>query len=108
VLPASPSKVDIEAKALRERFELVVLGDDDVKIADAARAMHFFCSDHPEYRVLSLVPEYVAPAAEKPKRIASKYAGRCKGCGERYRQGAEVMWTPGEQGVLCLQCGGKP
>lgn len=106
MLPTSPSKIDIEAKALRERFELVVLSDDDGKIADAARALHFFASEHREYQLLALVPESMPAKAEEPKRIASKYSGRCKGCGERYEQNASVYWTPGEKGVLCFKCGG--
>lgn len=106
MLPTSPSKIDQEARVLREAFEWLVLGDDDTAIANAARALFWFCADHPEYVLCRLHPA-VDPTPVEPevKRIASKYEGRCKGCGKLVIPGEEVLWVPGEKGVTCRKCG---
>lgn len=106
MLPSSPSKVDIDARALRERFELVVLGDDDRAIAEAARALFWFCAEHKEYALCRLWPPADVPVVEQPKRIASKFESHCKGCSVFIAPGSECFWTPGEKGVSCLKCGG--
>ncbi len=109
MLPNSPSRIDQDARALRERFELVVLGDDDSVIAVAARALFWFCADHPEYALCRLWPpaeEAAKVAAEPPKRIESKFEGRCKACETFIAPGETVFWKPGEKGVACLKCGG--
>lgn len=108
MLPNAPYRVDQDARALRERFELVVLGDDDRAIAEAARALFWFCADHPEYVLCRLHPAIdPTPAEPEAKRIQSKYEGRCKGCGKLIVPGEEVLWTPGEKGVTCLACDGR-
>jgi hypothetical protein len=112
VLPNSPSRVDQEAHALRERFELVVLGDDDRAIAEAARALFWFCAEHKEYRLMSFWPpadavETARANEDGPKRIESKFESRCKGCRALIVPGEDAFWTPGEKGVSCLKCGGS-
>ena len=112
MLPNSPSRVDQEARALRERLELVVLGDDDRAIAEAARALFWFCADHPEYALCRLWPPADAVEAKPvdedgPKRITSKFDGACKRCRARVSAGDVCIWTPGEKGVLCESCGGS-
>jgi hypothetical protein len=108
MLPNSPSKCDQDARALRERFELVVLGDDDRAIAEAARALFWFCADRPEYQLLRLHPiEDPAAAPSEAKRIESQFESRCKGCRVLIVPGQSCLWTPGEKGVSCLACGGS-
>ena len=107
-LAAAPYRVDQDARALRERLEFAVLGDDDRACAEAARALVRFCDDHPEYRVCTLIPEGSPAPAETAKRIAARFETRCKACRAPIAPGAECFWTPGEQGVACLKCGGKP
>ncbi len=107
MLASAPHKVDIEARALRERFELVVIGDDDSAIAEAARALFWFCSQNPEYVLCAFVPEHGKPTVEAPKRIPSKYAGVCKTCNSPIAINQSVYWTPGQSGVECARCGTK-
>ena len=108
MLASAPDRRDQDARALRERLEFAVLGDDDRACAEAARALVAFCADHPEYRLCTLIPESAPVTTESDaKRIVSKYAGRCTGCGKPYAEGATVFWTPGKKGALCLGCGGK-
>ncbi len=107
MLPNSPTRTDQDARALRERFELVVLGDDDRAIAEAARALFWFCADHPEYALCRMYPPADVVVVEAPKRIASKFDGACKLCTKLVIAGDECFWTPGEKGVLCLKCGGS-
>lgn len=107
MLPSSPSKIDQEARAVRERFELVVIGDDEHAIAEAARALFWFTADHPEYVLCRLHPAIdPAPVQPEAKRIESKFGGRCRGCGALIVPGDDAFWTPGEKGVSCLKCGG--
>lgn len=108
MLQTSPSRHDQEARALRERLELAVLGDDDRVCAEAARALVSFVTDHPEYLLCTLIPESVPVAAEEAKRIESKFESRCKACRALIVPGAECFYTPGEKGVSCLKCGAKP
>lgn len=105
MLPNSPSRVDQDAHALRERFELVVLGDDDRAIAEAARALFWFCAEHKEYRLMSFWPPAESATVETAKRIESKYESRCKGCRALIVPGEEAWWVPGQRGVSCLKCG---
>jgi hypothetical protein len=103
------ASVDVQARQLREALEWLVLGDDDRAIANAARALCIFCADHPEYVLCRLHPAIdPTPVEPEVKRIQSKYEGRCKGCKAVIVPGEEVLWTPGEKGVTCLKCGGKP
>lgn len=110
MLPNSPSKVDQDARVLREAFEWLVQGSDDHAIANAARELYWFCKDHPEYALCRMWPPAetaAAPVVEGPKRIESKYEGRCKGCRALIVPGEDAFWTPGEKGVVCLKCGGS-
>jgi hypothetical protein len=107
VLTNSPSRIDQDAHALRERFELVVLGDDDRAIAEAARALFWFCAEHREYRLMSFWPPAESAPVETAKRIESKFEGRCKVCRALIVPGEDAFWTPGEKGVKCLKCGGS-
>lgn len=104
----SALNVDVIARALRERFELVVLGDDDHAIADSARALFWFCAENSEYALCRMWPPAEAARPVEPKRIATKFETRCKGCSVFLVPGAEVWWMPGEKGVSCLKCGGTP
>lgn len=38
------------------------------------------------------------------RRMASRYAGKCKRCGKRFSAGSEIYWSR-ESGALCLECG---
>jgi len=105
MLAAAPYRVDQDARALRERLELLALGDDDRACAEAARQLVQFCADHPEYVLCALLPESTPAAPEPAKRIESQYAGRCKRCDARVIPGEIVLWTPGEKGIQCLRCG---
>lgn len=108
MLPTSPSKIDQEARVLREAFEWLVLGDDDTAIANAARALFWFCASNPEYVLCRLHPAIdPAPVEPEAKRIESKFDGCCKKCRKLVVAGDECLWTPGEKGVLCLACGGS-
>ncbi len=42
----------------------------------------------------------------KAKKIASRFAGRCKVCGEEHEIGHWVWWVPKTTGVMCRKCGG--
>ena len=97
---------DQKARVLREAFEWLVIGDDEHAIAEAARALFWFCSDHPEYVLCRMWPPDETPVVEAPRRIASRYEGRCKRCNAFVVPGEEVWWMPGEKGVSCLKCGG--
>lgn len=37
-------------------------------------------------------------------RFASKYAGRCKFCGEPYSVGSPIDWEPGGKGAAHAEC----
>ena len=107
MLASSPYRVDQDARALRERFELAVVSDDDRATAEAARALFWFCAEHPEYVLCALVPlvSEASEAAEKPVLMSSRYSGRCKACSSPIDVGDPVFWTPGEKGVACKRCG---
>ena len=105
--PASSSRVDQDARALRERFELVVLSDDDKAIADAARALFWFCSQNAEYALCRMWPPADSAPTPQAKRIASKYLGRCTTCNAFIVPGEEVWFLVDQKGVTCLKCGGS-
>jgi hypothetical protein len=107
MLSNSPSKVDQDARVLREAFEWLVVGGDDHAIANAARELYWFCKDHPEYAICRMWPPADVPVVEAPKRIASKFGSHCKGCSVFIAPGSECWWTPNEKGVACLKCGGS-
>ena len=53
--------------------------------------------------------KFVPPAEKKkgdgkPRRLASKYDGRCRECGGHYSAGDMVLWTPGEKGAVHDSC----
>jgi len=48
-----------------------------------------------------------ADKADKPVRLASKYPGRCKGCGKGYATGDTIYWRRGH-GTCCDKCGPEP
>lgn len=104
-LQRAPYSVDQEALALRDRFELAVIRDDDKACAEAARALFWFCADHPEYRIFQLAPSAATALPEKPQRIVSKYDGRCRRCTRLIVVGEIVFWTPGTKGADCSKCG---
>jgi len=106
MLSASPDRRDQDARALRERLELLALGDDDRACAEAARQLVQFCVDHPEYVLCAMLPESAPAPAEAPRKLVSQYDGRCTACRSRYSAGDLVFWTPGKPGALCLGCGG--
>lgn len=106
-LPTSAYRPDQDARALRERLELVVLGDDEHAIAEAARALVRFCWDHPEYPVCSFRPESLPPRAEPPKRILSKFPWTCRGCGKRFAVDSWMWWSEADKGTRCDTCGSK-
>lgn len=91
------------ARILRDRFELAAVRDDDAELAKVAREVFWFSRDH-HYFILH-VDCSSSTVAEKPRRIVSKYEGRCRACGKPIVPGESVVWTPGTQGVCCLRCG---
>lgn len=102
----SKTNPDIMARQLREKLERLVLGDDDAAIVLVARAMVAHCQNNPEYALCRMWPPDETPVVEAPKRIASRYEGRCKRCNAFVVPGEEVWWMPGEKGVSCIKCGG--
>lgn len=108
MLAASPDRRDQDARALRERLELLALGDDDRACAEAARQLVAFVADHPEYRLCAMIPESAPVVEGAPRKLASQYDGRCNACRSRYSVGDLVWWTSGKSGALCVGCGGKP
>ncbi len=101
-LATSAYRPDIEARELRERFDLACVRGDEHEIVEAAKALVRFRAEHPEYELLKLVPcELGKP--EPVRQIESQYDGRCKACGSRYSRGDLIYWSS-ESGARCGGC----
>jgi hypothetical protein len=49
--------------------------------------------------------------SSKPMWFENKYPTKCKNCGRHIYGnldfGDPILWTPGQKGVLCFECGNK-